>query len=593
VSQPSATLPEGERETPPPQAPASLFERLRPHFPWLLFAAALALRLWGIGWGLPDDKRHWSYHPDEPVLYAYSQQIEPAKLDFEPGFYNYGTLYLTLLRVTSDVARTYSNAGPVEGGEPQIWMEMRTAHLGGRIVSALAGAGTAVVLFLMLRRRLGDPAALAGALVVAFAPGHVVHSRFQTVDVLAAFFLSLSALFALRLLPGGKKEAEDPPQPAAAMRQALWCGVFAGLSAGTKYTGILGLFTLFAAAAYLPRGRRLAPALAGAGAALAVFLLATPGAFLNSAKFLEDFRYEMQHTSQGHGLVFAGLPSGFFWHLYNLVIGVGPLLVLLGLGGAGAALRKGHPEAFALAAFALPYYLLIGRAEVLFLRYTFPLLILLAFGVAWLVRWSSDRGGAARWLPAFVIAGLGGLLGGGLASSAVSGVWMSQPDPRDQVQTLLQGKEGTVGLVSDPWYYTPPFYPETGAPRWIPFEARHRLMLEAESPSLARFLPENPAERFDWDVRLLDQEPEFVVFSSFETEGYDRLRILPNLQPEPKLHVERFVAFYERLKSEYELEATFGETRAAGGRIDLAFGGVHDLMYVRPLMWIWKRKAAP
>jgi hypothetical protein len=392
VSQPSATLPEGERETPPPQAPASLFERLRPHFPWLLFAAALALRLWGIGWGLPDDKRHWSYHPDEPVLYAYSQQIEPAKLDFEPGFYNYGTLYLTLLRVTSDVARTYSNAGPVESGEPQIWMEMRTAHLGGRIVSALAGAGTAVVLFLMLRRRLGDPAALAGALVVAFAPGHVVHSRFQTVDVLAAFFLSLSALFALRLLPGGKKEAEDPPQPAAAMRQALWCGVFAGLSAGTKYTGILGLFTLFAAAAYLPRGRRLAPALAGAGAALAVFLLATPGAFLNSAKFLEDFRYEMQHTSQGHGLVFAGLPSGFFWHLYNLVIGVGPLLVLLGLGGAGAALRKGHPEAFALAAFALPYYLLIGRAEVLFLRYTFPLLILLAFGVAWLVRWSSDRG---------------------------------------------------------------------------------------------------------------------------------------------------------------------------------------------------------
>jgi hypothetical protein len=550
---------------------------------WLplgIFLISFLLRLWGIGWGLPKEGQNWSYHPDEPVVYLYSRQIEPTQMDFEPGFYNYGTLYLTLLRVAGDVAETY-------GGGKELWERIGAAHMAGRLISALAGAGTALVVFLMLRRRLGDAGALFGALLVAFAPGHVIHSRFQTVDVLATLFLALSAHFALKLLPtesGGEAAGSDAK---AYFKLALLAGLFAGLSAATKYTGILGLatFLLALAMAQIPGKPKLA--LAGCVSAVLAFIVTTPGVLLNSSKFLEDFKYEMQHTSQGHGVVFAGLPSGFVWHVYNLVVGVGAILALFGIVGLVWAMVRRDRAALALGAFFVLYFILIGRAEVLFLRYTFPLLLGLAYGFGWLVKLGLERRGWGHAIPALGMVGLGGLFGGGLGASAVASLWMSGPDPRDAAKRHIEAQmEGSgpkaVGLVKDPWFYTPPFFPDSGAPRAMPFEARDAAMRQSSSPVLQRFVPPNPDERFDWDSRLLDMRPEYVVFSSFETEGLDRLRGRSDLTPEQKLLTDRFVAFYERLKAEYELERTFGGT---GWR-------VHDLEYIRPLMWIWKRKAS-
>lgn len=561
-------------------APAKPFvfpDRLWRWMPLALFVVALGLRLWGIGWGLPTAERHWSYHPDEPIVYLYAQAVEPTRLDFDPGFYNYGTLYLTILRVAGDVAKTYAGAGD------QLWMQMGAGHLAGRLISAFAGAGTAAVLFLLLRRRFGNAPAVLGALLVAFAPGHVVHSRFQTVDVLAAFFLFLSAHYALKLLPGLTEEAASGK---LALRAAGLSGVFAGLSAGTKYTGILALLTLFVAVAFVPGKDRARLAGAGLGAAIVVFLLTTPGIFMNTAKFIEDFRYEMQHTSQGHGLVFAGLPSGFVWHLYNLLIASGPVLLLLGLAGLGFAAVRKDPAAFALGAFFVVYYILIGRAEVLFLRYTFPLLLGLGFGLAWLVHWSAPKGRLAHVVAVLAILGLGGVFGGGLAAAGATGIWMTGPDPRDEAAAFLreeasQNPETVVGLVSDPWFYSPPFYPEVGAPRGVPFEDRHTAMLGASEPRVRRYVPENPEDRFDWDVRLLaETQPDYVVFSSFETEGLIRLLNRTGLSDLESLLTTRLKEFTERLKADYVPSRFFGGTGY----------DVHDLEYVRPRIEIWKRK---
>ena len=67
-------------------AAPSVLVKLKRFLPLFIFLAALLIRVWGIDWGLPNENRHWSYHPDEPSLYVYSRQIEPAKFDFEPGF---------------------------------------------------------------------------------------------------------------------------------------------------------------------------------------------------------------------------------------------------------------------------------------------------------------------------------------------------------------------------------------------------------------------------------------------------------------------------------------------------------------------------
>ena len=110
-----------------------------------LVVLAFLIRLLGVGWGLPNALHNQSYHPDELVIWSYAQQIEPSKLHFDPGFYNYGTLYLTLLRVASDVVSAYSGS---EG-----WAAIGQMHLAGRLLSVLFGAGTVWFVFQMLRRR--------------------------------------------------------------------------------------------------------------------------------------------------------------------------------------------------------------------------------------------------------------------------------------------------------------------------------------------------------------------------------------------------------------------------------------------------------
>lgn len=566
-----------ESESSNPSARPTLPAAVVRWLPALIFGAALLLRVWGISWGLPTAERHWSYHPDESVVYLYAQQVEPTTLDFDPGFYNYGTLYLTVLRIAGDVAKTYAGAGD------QLWMQMGAGHLAGRWISALAGAGTAVVLYFLLRRRFGEFPALFGSLLIALAPGHVVHSRFQTVDVLATFLLVLSAHYALKLLPGLVEEAASGK---LAMKFAALCGLFAGLSAGTKYTGILALLSLFVVVLFVPKPDRMKLAGVGLGAAILVFLLTTPGIFMNSAKFFEDFRYEMQHTSQGHGMVFAGLPSGYAWHFYNLIIGVGPILLALGFAGLVFGAIRRDPAALALGAFFLVYYVLIGRAEVLFLRYTFPLLLGLGFGLGWLVHWSLSRSKVHRVWPALGILGLGGIVGGGLAGSGSTAVWMAGEDPRDQAVTFLREEakknpDTVVGLVSDPWYYTPPFYPESGSPRGVPFADRHLAMLGASEPRVRRFVPENPDDRFDWDVRLLEEiRPQFVLFSSFETEGLTRLLSLTGLSELERLLTDRLKAFRTKLEADYVPSQAFGGTG----------WGIHDMDYIQPRIEIWKRR---
>ncbi len=556
-------------------APSPILDRIARHGVWVVFAVGLLIRIWGMGWGLPNDHQTWSYHPDEPVIYAYSQQIEPAKFDFAPGFYNYGTLYLTVLRVASDVAKTYSGAGDKE------WAQMRSGHLAGRWVSALAGAGTAAVAFLMLRRRVSLAGAWFGAGLLVFAPAFVVHSRFQTVDVFATFLLILSAHYALKLLPdrdGNLLEGK------AVLQTVILSAAFAGLSAGTKYTGVLTLATLAAAVLLAHRKSWFKLALVTAGVSIVAFLLATPGCLVETSRFLADVKHEVKHTGSGHGTVFLGLPNGFIWHLYNLLIGVGPLLLALGLLGLGTACWKRDPAALALAAFFLLYYILIGRAEVLFIRYTFPLMVGLAFGVGWLIDRTWGKPGWARVLPALAMLGLGGVLGGGLASTGTASIWMAGKDPRDEVVDYLRKPDiaaTEVGMATDAWYYTPPYYPEVGAPRFAPIQKRLEWMRAAKGPAVVQLVVTGQEDqRYDWNVGLLDLQPQFIVVSSFEVEGLDRVRNQGIGDDLAKLLVSRYVAFGERLKQEYELVATRGGTG----------WGIHDMEYIRPFYWVWKRK---
>lgn len=549
-----------------------------------MFLFAFLVRLVGITWGLPNALHNQSYHPDEQVIFSYSQGVDIAHAKFTPGNYSYGTLYLTLLSLASKVISGYGG-GPGNSLE-SIWAFIGTVDLAGRILSALAGASTCLVLFLMLRRWTNMLGSLAGGLLLALAPAFVVHSRFQTVDVLATFLLTLSLYYCTLLI-------RSPKDPETWEKQfvkfAVLAGVFAGLSAGTKYTGILAVLSLIAACAFSQNKDRLKAGLLGLGAAVLAFLVSTPGVLLDSQRFQHDFRYEMLHTSTGHDLLFVDVGSGFAYHIVNLIAGITPLLLLMSAAGVVISLVRRQKWMFVLAVFSLLYFILIGRAEVLFIRYTFPLYVILAAGFGWWMGESHAKAGKHRTVVAFGIISLG--LAAMITVNFTS--WMAGSDPRDitarEMAEISKSKPGTtVGIVSNPWFYTPPFIPDSASMRGMfpapprPVEvAQMQEAATSKNPHLEQFVPGNINERFDWDSRLITQlKPDYIVYSSFEQYDVDRLQNAKNLAPTDQLKVDRYRDFQQKLAAGY--------TPASWEQAD--YPTIHDLAYVHPYIFIWKRK---
>lgn len=568
-----------------------------------IFLVALLIRMMGIGWGLKNDLHNQSYHPDEPIIFANSQNIEPTQFKFTPGFYNYGTLYLTILRVATDMTTAYTGAPDLKNDQ-SFWDWMSRADMAGRFISAIAGALTAVIVFFLAYRFLGALGGLASALVIVIAPAHVMHSRFQTVDVLAVMFLAASALFALKLLPK-RTDPTDPTDPTDQTKAidpaklVILSGVFAGLSAGTKYTGILALLTLFAAIFFVTKDRTkmLTQMAIGLGSALLAFLIVTPGAILDNAAFMRDFVYEMNHTATGHGLVFTDTSSGFIYHIGNLLLGIGLLLTIMGLGGLIWAAVKKNPWAIALLVFFVAYYVLIGRAEVKFIRYTFPLYLGIAVGFGYLLAEAQKM----KWkhaVNALGIMAIGGIGGGGLMGAFSVTAWMANTDPRDQAAEWIkkQPDATTVGYVSDPWFWSVPMFKDSTIPRMPMGPDYLRLTSELRSPFLARmelmgrtttpkpvfaFDPGPPPNYPNFNMKLLSElKPEYIAFTTFESGYLERLRNANDLDAGTKAQVDDYNRFTEQLQKDYAPVQTFGQY------VPL----IEDFTYVQPEVLVWKRK---
>ncbi len=558
-------------------------DRLKLLIPIAVFAVALLIRLVGIGWGLKNDLHNQSYHPDEGDIFSYSQAIEPAHLKFTPGFYNYGTFYLTTLRIASDMTAAYT--GGMDPKNPDsVWSYVARCNLAGRIISALAGAGTVLVVFLISRRFTNLAGSITAAAILGLAPAHVVHSRFQTVDVSAVFLLSLSALFALKLIPRGD---DPPPQDRDILKWVALSGVFAGLSGGTKYTGLLGVLTLLTVLVLVRREKFLKEALIGLVSTFIAFVIGTPGFLLDNEKFMRDFTYEMQHTSTGHGLVFEGTANGYIYHLANLFQGFGTIATIMGLATLIYAAYRKQTWAIALLAFAVPYMLLIGRAEAKFMRYTFPLDIALAIGVGYAVGKGAEKKGAGRFVVAAGILAIGGVDLGGLTGTVRETGYMVGEDPRDSAARYLKSvaKDDptyTVGLPEDPWFWSPPLFPSSTASRGGGRKGRQLRddeMEHAIHPKVTYYRnPDGSPTQFD--TRLLTEiKPNAVAISSFEYGDPARLKGRTDISDTAKIISKEYEDFMSHLSTRYVLDRSFGDDVQA----------THDMEYIQPRVMVWKR----
>jgi hypothetical protein len=574
---------------------------------WLwtaLFGVALGVRLVGIGWSLPNAERHYSYHPDEwLVLLASYFVLNPYAGEFLPGFYNYGTLpmylwslWLHWLSAVGVIDRLPENATPAQIAELRAQL-----YLWARVLVALMGAGTAVVVGRTVAQVAGIGAGVVSALAMALAPAFVVHSRFMTVDVPTTFFVALAFHQAVAL--------HASPRP---MRTLLRGAFWAGCAAGSKYNAGLALLAPLVGLWLLPNmsvAKRLLGSAAAVGVAGLTFLIVCPGVWADSARFWANFWYEVRHVGQGHGEIFTDTGLGWLYHLKpNLSTGFGALGLLAS--AVGWALHARNRVWWGVLVASLAYYLLIGAAEVRFLRYTFPLFPMLAMGVGLL--WAGARlslppsfrfpplreGNRTRGqasplregnrtrerelgspceqgepkggglLPALRSLLVVAALGWQLLSAASLTACMVRSDARDQAAGWARANlpEGArIGFPTVPWFYTPPLFPEIGELRW-----QDRLAA-AQRATRYRLIPLAPPE---WNAEALQATlPEYLIISEFESRDVARIGRAD------------YQAFMRIVEARYTLLRTFeNEPVLLGRREDMP----HDLLYVCPRVWVYQ-----
>ena len=247
---------------------------------WLaaLLLSAAALRLTGLGWGLPSLFNGDEPHIIDTAVYFGSGTLKPPLLKYPTGYmyllaFLYGLWFLAM--------RALGLVQSVAGFEALFVWRPTGFYMIGRVVSALSGLAALWVVYRAARAAGDRGAGLWAAALLAAAPVLNVSDHAAKPDSLMVLLSAAAGLSALRWIQHGGR------------RWAALCGASIGLACGVQYTAA-PLAALLPAAFWM-RGRdpkgggfgpEWGPLAAAAGAALAAAFAASPYVFLDPKLFL-------------------------------------------------------------------------------------------------------------------------------------------------------------------------------------------------------------------------------------------------------------------------------------------------------------------
>ncbi len=358
----------------------------------LILAGALALRLWGISFGLPG----YVYHPDEPEVVERAFNILRTG-NLNPGWFHYPSGYIYTLSFSFVV---HFLLGATRGFFI-IFPEQSTPdfYLAARATSALFGAAIVLVAFLLGRSAGSRRAGMIAAAFVACSYLSVVNSHYGTADLATGFWTTLCGLFAVLMVTERR------------WRWHLLAGAMAGIAAGVKYNA--GLCLIMVLVAHLLSGRpkaweRLAASLAAAAGA---FLLTTPFALLDLRTFLNGIGFELNYANHVYHAGYSG--GSLRWYLTAFLTSAdAPLAVFYGAGLIYAVARPRRAR-LVLWIFAAAYLFGLARSSLHFERYVLPVIPILSVLAALFL----DE--AAGWL-AGLVGGRAGVWAGGLTAALIA-----------------------------------------------------------------------------------------------------------------------------------------------------------------------------
>jgi 4-amino-4-deoxy-L-arabinose transferase-like glycosyltransferase len=369
-----------------------------------LLLAALGLRLWGVGEGLP-----YVYNIDEAGHFVPKavQMFAPGH-DLNPGYF------------VNPPALTYvlhAAMGVWFGGGKAVWREYAVhpdrVFLLSRVVVALLGTGAVWLLYLLAARLLDRRTALLAAAIEAVAFLPVFYGHLALNDAATLLPLTLSLYGSAGILRYGRR------------RDYALAGLGLGFACASKYTAGIVILPLLAAAAcrYLeavgavaqpggvaaamrrldttvPGRRTLAGLAIAGGCALAAFLLANPYALLDFNRFRSELAHQSSLSGEAQGKLGAPKQGGLIYYLWALTWGLGWIPSLAALGGAVAVWRRDARLGWLLVPAPLLFLAFMGLQDRYFGRWLLPifpiLCVLAAFFAARVVAAVRAAAGGAR-----------------------------------------------------------------------------------------------------------------------------------------------------------------------------------------------------
>ena len=342
-----------------------------------MFVAGLGLRLWGINFGLPA-----LYRPDEDVTVGRAMGILHGIVD--PHFADWPHLYFYLAAAWLAPFRLLGLVSDQASGD-----------LGVRILDAILGSLTVLVVFQFGRRAYGWLAGFLTAAALAVAFLHVRDSHFGTLDIPLTLAITVGLYVAYRTLT----MRGAPP--------LVMNGLTLGIAASLKYNGAFVFAGMAAAQLLRTRAERstwltlVARLVLIAVVGVATLAVTSPFLVIDPAVTQRGVGYIFQHlaTPSTPAIGWGELATGLWY-------GIDPVLVLVGVIGIGYAALRRQPADWVLLAFLVSYFLVIGAGGSVFFRYADPmippLLLLGGRALADLVRYAVS--------PAFRYAVLAGVL---------------------------------------------------------------------------------------------------------------------------------------------------------------------------------------
>ncbi|MDX8411427.1 MAG: glycosyltransferase family 39 protein [Mariprofundaceae bacterium] len=527
------------------------------NYPAYLSAMALSgiillgfvLRLNGIDWGLPNVLHpNYSYHPDEWYYLTWTEPLAQGPVQAKHFIYG-GTFYFSTIELIQALGHFITAQW---GG-----LELRNITEVGRAFGVVYGVLTIFLTYLIGKLLFGRKVGLLAALFLAVYPGQIFWAQRIRPDELFSFLFTLNFLVMARIYKGVGN----------IHRNVVMGGLLFGLSVATRFPAV-ALYAGYAVAIFLPayQGRFevkqflmsrlhwLLIAFTCIG-----YMVASPYSVIYPGELLEGIQIQLAYQSRPFADAIGRGPS---WYQYGgrmLGQAMGYPLYALALAGVALAAWKRGREDLLLFAMIVPYFISLSLASWVVVRYTLPLLPILAVFSARLlcslaavkerrIALTSILGVAMLWTMAVNLAYARAITGEDARDTAA--IWMNQ-------QVRPGARIGSfIDYVGDKFKNPPP----SRMHRWAYFSMRQE--------GLSGFLERN----FDY----------LVINDRFIREG----KRLGNLHPYPGFtQLQRWMEKHPG----YELVKEFSRGAVIAG-IDFGYQFTSiDYMLARPKIYIFQR----